>query len=295
MPTIIYKQGEKSFPMSGGCLAVMGRTQGSAENVFLKCKREEMTDVHTVTFERILSFPSSSPQPQYLEVLKKYMGMFPFMRCVLSTPEEILSKHDCTFDAKNFTQNEVMFAMFHIRMLVYAKQNFDGKRNFVLVNLQKLVDKGVPFWKAYTLCMLPFHASLKEQQRPFVQVLNGDANTFCLNTLPVKSFKRLVSGKMPTPSYKGLTIYENAKAGHAYPQNISEFLSDKSKGAKMSDLLGFLVNTCHSTTGSSNLKDAFGHPIIDAHLKYDVTLAVTLTSLDKTLKTFGITGKGKIC
>lgn len=299
MPTITYKGNGRSFSITGGCLAVMGRTRCAAENIKETLLMKGIDKVSTVRFKDILHLDGNvgTNNLKYRDVFTKYMSMFPFMRCVKTPYDKILTTTDCTFDAENYTQNEIMHAMFHIRQLAYPTLNAFEGNTYMIKSLYKLTEQGVPFWKAYTLCMIPTHINPRFPVENFNRFLEADANTFMLKSLPLTKFKKLISGKKPKPKYKGGTILKNAMAEKPYAQNMTEYLSGCTPLTEPTvyDLIHKVIEDVQLGKEGRRITDAFGHPIGMRQSRYPVTDNDLLASLDKALHLFGITGKGKIC
>lgn len=295
MPTIVYRGNGKRFSVTGGCLAVMGRNTDHAENIRYKMNKATIEEISTVTFKDILQFSASEDNLKYLDVFTAYMSMFPFMRCVKTPYEKILTTTDCTFDAVNYTQNEIMHAMFHIRQLAYSQHNAFKNCDFMLTAMYDMVQSGVPFWKAYTLTLIPFHINPRYPLVDFNRVLEADANTFMLKSIPLANYKRLVSGRKPKPHYEGGKISDMAQREKAYPQNITNYLMGGTIGEKtLYDLLSQTIKYAQEASTGSAIVDAFGYPLHRTQERYDISDSDLVNALDKALHQFGITSKGKI-
>jgi hypothetical protein len=297
MPVLKYSDGKNSFFVEGGCLAVIGRSVSAASEISAMIDKHRLIGVKKVTFERILFTGKDAASIEYLPVMEKYMSMFPFMRCVLTPYAEILTTGDCTFDVENYSQNEVMHAMFHIRALAYTRVYALSYRDFPIRVMHRLMTfKGLPFWKAYLLCIIPHDASFREPVVSVNNVISGDANTFCLSRLAIKDFVTLLKGYQPVPSYVEGTVFENARDRVAYAQNISKYLqSPEGNGVTMGEFVKSIAVSAQDSTAVTGLRDAFGFPISLQCQKYEVSDDQIITALDKTIAAFGITEENMIC
>jgi hypothetical protein len=299
MPVLKYTDGKNEFKIEGGCLAVMGRCASAAENINCLITTYKLDGVTKVTFNRILQLPPTTSTIRYLSVMDKYMSMFPFMQCVITSNSDILKTKDCTFDVENYTQNEVMHAMFHVRMLAYATIGIVHKGSTMIEALYKLTEDGLPFWKAYLLCTAPMGITFKYRVSPVLKnVLEADANTYCLNRLPLSNFLSLLRGERPEPIYQGGTILENAKARQKYAQNISSYLESATsliKEPTLSDFFVSLAKTAQANTVKHSATDAFGHLIAREEDGYDVTDSGVIAALDVVLTQYEVNEENLIC
>lgn len=295
MPTLLYKGDGKQFSITGGCLAIMGRTSCAAENILYKMNARSMESIKTVKFQDILQLSVASTNTKYLKVFEAYMSMFPFMRCVKTPYEKILTTTDCTFDVENYSQNEVMHAMFHIRQLAYPMHVACKPSSFMIATLHTLTQEGVPFWKAYTLCMMPFHINPRFPKKDFNRVLEADANTFMLKHIPLSNFKKLISGRKPKPKYVEGTVTQNAHNEKAYAQNITTYLAtDLRSEPTVFDLIDKTIDYAQANKRGGCIVDAFGIPIVSSQERFEMDNRDLINALDKALHVYGITGKGKV-
>lgn len=298
MPVLHYSDGERQFQITGGCLAVMGRSPAAAENIQNLIEKVELTGVKQVVFKKILQIEPLQSNIKYLELMDKYMSMFPFMRCVLTSNKDILTKGDCAFDVENYSQNEVMHAMFHIRILAYSQISIVYSGDFMIHAMYKLMtEQNLPFWKAYLFVTVPHDKTFSRNFSSVNYLMGGDANTYQLGAIPLSSFISLLKGEQPLPDYVGGTVSQLAKAGRAYTQNISKYMTVT--GSRPPTLSQFIVRWCETSQQESGdigeQLDAFGHRIKRDNKVLNVAMSHIKKALDKTLAFYKISEEGMIC
>jgi len=242
MPTIYFngknKQGEaRSFYASSGCLCLLGRDEGELEGRSQEVTRTGIVELDTITYRQMTKELTDDQK----KLLKKYMKMFPFMRTVV-TPVDDMKDH-ITFNVKDYTLNEVMFAIFHLRVALSLSPKFSGisgETKSGIAFMDYLIKQGYEFWEAYftAICNSPVDSEgIPHSSYDYYDHYNGwDCSCFHFYGTDMTSFETLVSGNIEAPVYKGATLLEHILDMRCYPENIKKWLTSASPTHHMSSL-----------------------------------------------------------
>jgi hypothetical protein len=236
----VTKDGDSvSFKRSGGCLCILGKSPAHLSEINDKMDSRRMVEIQTLTFKDILCesnhFKTPADCKENEVILKRFMKMFPEMRTCISSPKSILSGKGATFDAKRYSLNEIMFAMFHLRTMVsnYSYLKHKAVRGVDLIR-HLMTKHNYPFWKVYLASLLKI-ASCESyiNERPYTshcdimsKHLGGwDASCFNWKCVEVETFCSLLEGNPPKFNARRDTMMDHLNDNLRYHRNIQAWLS----------------------------------------------------------------------
>lgn len=270
MPTVkfsgINKEGKtRHFTVTGGCLACIGRGDSGMRQV-----RERAKGVMPLTaqFRDLVSELSIflGKEEEWLPYLEPLFTVVKATRTCVTKPIDILRTGMASFDVQNYSYNEVMFAIFHLRSLLNnhcptnacnGVQGFTGN-NYGIEHIRFLMEKCGLSWEAAYTIMLGYY--------PFNNYPNsahkggGDACCFRFEYIPVSTWKQWLAGEY-TPNYCNMTLADKFKSGHGYTENIRDMLNGSAKGPKLYTMLKAMYKAAKKPLSDKQTTDLFGKPV----------------------------------
>lgn len=245
---------EASFSISGICFAILGKTESRLENIYWMLTKKGIHQLKT------LKWTDVSPARKCLDAIQYVFDTYDFMRTCISTPEEIVESNKAVFDIENYTLNEVMHAIFHLRSMSTLERIFNSD----ISNgefFKKATSSGMHPAYAYALSMMPPIGDFKRTRTSSVETLkpisrekghehiwSNDSNCFNFRLMDLNRYLDICSGKyQKDPSeYEGGTLQENLGNQEKYIQNMSKYgaIEDRAESSGLGGEFGQIYLNC---------------------------------------------------
>lgn len=194
----------------------------------------------------VYSEVASSEIPNLRAGLSFLFNNFVFMRTCMTPPEEILKTREAEFNLEDYTQNEVMLAMFWLRSFIKHRTGSHGYG----YALSRGLTHEIAFIYHMTvelpsLCYRP--GSWNTCRGTFHNYGLGDECLLCYGIMKASSFMRIARVGVPESlDYEGGTMYENSLNAAPYPKNIQTLHKESVKEGDTAQ--DFLTNFWHEVT-----------------------------------------------
>ena len=227
--TYINSSGEKiSFSRESMCLQIMGKAPCQMQNLHMATRDMEYLP-HTITFESLgdTVYPKDALA---IEIAKKVCGINPAMRTCITPVEDIVRTGKATFDIANYSYNEVMFCMFHLRLLFNSHcvwrstspifRRFAGKSGLSVMH--HVLSTYRCDWRIAYLCALDIENDY--------HLNDSDASLIVASRVSVDLFSKWVNGEITSLDFderKLIDFFSPSAYGYdTYARNIRSLLMD---------------------------------------------------------------------
>ena len=264
-----YVGNEYNFEISDVCLRLMGKSEHNIINTSCNLLLTE-DDVTHISFENMYH-PSCKYHKDLIPIIQSMLDLLPFMRAVMSSAESIAKGKPCVFNTADYTQNEVMHAMFWIRAMMtsYSSQSHGFKSDLgsgivpVLHEIYKQ-DSSIPLHKALIIALCPSYAYVNIRHKircrgNYRNYYSGDANLFNYDLSSLGIFLGLLTGNW-VGRYHGGTLSENWRGKVIYPANISMLCKPEymDNVLSVSEFYYKICNLVHTSVIQGDGFDLFG-------------------------------------
>jgi hypothetical protein len=227
--TYISSSGIKEiFSKESMCLQIMGKVPCQMQTLHMATKDMEYLP-HTITFESLgdTIYPKDALA---IEIAKKVCGINPAMRTCITPVEDIVRTGKATFDIANYSYNEVMFCMFHLRLLFNSHcvwrstspffRRFVGKSGLSVMH--HVLSTYRCDWRIAYLCALDIENDY--------HLNDSDASLIVASRVSVDLFSKWVKGEITSLGFdegKLIDFFSPSIYGYnTYQRNIRSLLMD---------------------------------------------------------------------
>lgn len=245
-----------TFEVSGGCLACIGRSPGTM--VSLR-ERFAGSDPALLSFVDCNNMDVTDP-----DILRPLWSMGGLMRSCLSTPETICEKRNALFNIRDFSYNEVMFAMFHLRTLCNDHAGYigwirDGMRMSAEAFIKESMEAGLTWKESYVLSLIP-EINKQTGRLQYTHHGRGDASCFSFG-MPCERLADWLNGRIHMDSLDFDTdrMARKLEKGEQYTQNIEYMLYQSTeKPSVLQALRACVSEALEPASTGERVTDLFG-------------------------------------
>lgn len=245
--------------IAGICLAILGKVDAKVEYLQSRLEDKCVASLETLTYHN-MNVCGTDFNKDDVEVLTKLMGLMPFMRTCITKPKSLLDGDYPVFDIANYPLNEIMYAIFHLRVLLEYQYNGRDNRFFDIVS--RLKDK-YPLWAIY-LAGVSNRLTGFDKEDYCYHLCGIDACCYRFDKITWGGWSVFMRGELTKKHVtwdEGDTLFENITEGNVYKQTMRKFLTNVSTrpSRKLSNVMFeahklYRVNREEST-------DLFGQPM----------------------------------